>query len=175
MTMRTVGDWNEEGKREAAALEELRSALVETVSGADALAGGKVDGVVRDGGRMRYVRRDLGGRAGRRRQDAAGAEACAVLRGGRERSGRREATKRSAKKLCRRLLEEGRLDACCGGPARARGIAPRRPDTSPRGAATSNTQNIVLWCATNTSRASERNGPVSTLLRRVGAAPRDGA
>ena len=45
MTMRTVGDWNEEGKREAAALEELRSALVETVSRADARAGGKVDGV----------------------------------------------------------------------------------------------------------------------------------
>ena len=67
MTMRTVGDWNEEGKREAAALEELRSALVETVSRADARAGGKVDGVVRDGGRMRYVHRDLGGRAGRRR------------------------------------------------------------------------------------------------------------
>ena len=36
MAMRTVGDLNEEGKREgaeAAALDELRSALVETVSG----------------------------------------------------------------------------------------------------------------------------------------------
>ena len=175
MAMRTVGDWNEEGKSEAAALEELLSVLVETVSGqvreltarlmeSSATAVGcamctAIWVVEPDGeGRMRPV-------PGLVRYFAAVESAADDAK----------AMKRSAKKLCRRLLEEGRLHACCGGPARARGNAPRRPDTSPSGAATSNTQNIVLWCATNTNRASGRNGPVSTLLRRVGAAPRDGA
>ena len=101
MATKTVGDWNEEGKREAAAaLDELRSALVETVSGQvrelaarlmESSGAAVVDGLIRET-MLEAGRRGLEQALEADRSDcgAANAPQCGRCGGGRMRYLRRE-------------------------------------------------------------------------------------